>query len=102
MDDSILAAAERTWYAIDPQGYGHELILRVGLPRPREEGDWAVEVSIGVLEPRPMKIYGVDSWQAIQLGMRLISREVADFERRGWRFYWKEGGEAASVSELMA
>ncbi len=48
-----------------------------------------------------MKIYGVDSWQAIQLAMQFIGRLAARFEEEGWRYYWTEGGDTASASVLM-
>ena len=92
---------ERTWFAIAPDGGHHEVNLVVGTPTLRSGGDWAVSVSLGVVEPRRMEIYGVDSWQAMNLGMRFIGRLVQTAEKEGWQFYWNAGGERTSPSDLF-
>jgi hypothetical protein len=33
--------------------------------------------------------------------MRFIARRVEHFAENGWRFFWEQGGEAASPSELV-
>jgi len=92
---------KRTWFAIAPDGGHHEVDLIVGPPTQRSSGDWAVRVSLGVVEPRPTEIYGVDSWQAMNLGMRFIGRLLESAEKEGWQFYWNSGGERASPGDLF-
>jgi hypothetical protein len=48
-----------------------------------------------------MTIFGVDSWQAVELAMRFITKLVIHAEQEGWRFFWKEGGDPATAAELM-
>jgi len=68
---------ERTWHAVAPSGAEMTVTLRVGAPAPEGSGDWAVEVSLDGLEPGARKIFGVDGWQAVDLGMRFIADRVA-------------------------
>jgi hypothetical protein len=92
-------AIERTWYAIAPTGEGMRVSLSVGVPMQEPGGEWSALVSLGVLE-RGSKIFGEDGWQAMALGMRFIAARVADFSERGWRFFWREGGESVGVEDL--
>jgi hypothetical protein len=95
------AAAERIWFAVAPDGSEHTLVLRVGVPTQQPEGQWGASISLGVLDPRAHTIFGVDAWQAVDEGMRFIARRVEHFAEDGWRFFWEQGGEAASPSELV-
>lgn len=94
-------AALRTWFAIAPDGAEIDAILTVGIPYLRPGGEWAAEISLGALEPDSnVHICGVDSWQAIHLGMLFIKRRIEDYERRGWRFFWARNGESATAAHL--
>jgi hypothetical protein len=93
-------AVERSWYVVSPEGVGYDLILRVGAPVKRG-GDWACSVSLGVLETRSYTLYGVDSWQAVQLAILFIARRIADFSGNGWKFYWEKDGDEASPNDLL-
>lgn len=93
---------QRTWYAVSPNGDAEgPITFGVGLPLPEPDSGWAVEVSLGGIEPDPRKIFGEDGWQAVALGMRFVTARLADFSERGWRFYWSKGGEPASVEDLL-
>jgi hypothetical protein len=94
------AHIERTWVGIAPDGEEHELIFRVGLPKPRSEGDWVSEVSLGVLNSRTFEIHGMDSWQAMELGMQHVAVLARHYQENGWRYLWEAGGENASPSDL--
>ena len=91
---------ERTWHAVAPGGAQTTVTLRVGPPAREGSGDWAVEVSLDGLEPGARKIFGVDGWQAADLGMRFIADRVVDFSDRGWHFFRERGGEPASAKDL--
>lgn len=98
--DLFIAAAERHWFVIAPDGMEHSLVLSVGIPVERDN-DWSVAVSLGVLDSHVRTIYGVDSWQAMHWGMKLIGMEATDFAKHGWRFYWTRGGDEARHSDLF-
>jgi hypothetical protein len=97
-DDAVV---QRDWLAVAPDGTEHRLALRVGNLSRQPTGDWTAEVSLGDIEPRPYTIHGIDSWQAMQEGMRFAAARVKHFETQGWRFYFERGDEQASASDLF-
>lgn len=93
-------AAERTWFAISPDGSERDVVIRVGVPTHEAGGEWRAVVSLDGLEDREYAIAGVDAWQAVRLAMRFAAARVLDFAERGWRFYWERGGDLATAREL--
>ena len=73
--------------------------LGVGFPLRKPTGEWSVFVSLDGLESATT-IFGEDGWQAVALGMSFIASRVFDYEERGWRFYWSDGGEPAAAADL--
>jgi hypothetical protein len=53
-----------------------------------------------VLDPRQFEIHGMDSWQALELGMQHAAVLAHHYQGKGWRFLWGRGGEQASPEEL--
>ena len=94
------AAIDRTWYAVSPSGEGQSVTFGVGLPVQEPGGEWSVVVRLEPIEAGSRKIFGVDGWQAVALGMRFVAARVSDLSARGWNFFWTEGGEAASADDL--
>ena len=94
-------AAERTLFAIAPNGAEHEVTLRVGVPAAAPTGEWWAAVSLGALEAREHRIAGDDAWQAVQLAMRFVVTRVGHYGADGWQFYSARGGERATPSELL-
>jgi len=92
---------EREWLAVTPDGIERQLSLRIGRPVQQATGDWAADVSLDSIEPRPHTIHGIDSWQAVQECMRFAASRVAHHETKGWRFYFERGDEQASASDLF-
>jgi hypothetical protein len=94
-------AVERCWHGVAPDGTEHAVVFRVGVPRPHEQGDWTADVAIIPMQPTSYAIIGVDSWQAVELGMHHIAVMTKHYYERGWRFYWERGGEEAMPGELQ-
>jgi hypothetical protein len=46
-------------------------------------------------------IIGIDSWQAVELGMHHIAVMTKHYYELGWRFYWERGGEEATPCDLQ-
>jgi len=92
--DTIVA--RRCLFAIAPDGTEHEIVLAVGAPRLHPGGEWSADVSLGVLPYKPFTVFGVDSWQALELAMRYVALQVEHFTEQGWRFFQEKGGESAS------
>ncbi|MFZ6675753.1 DUF6968 family protein [Undibacterium sp. Xuan67W] len=91
---------ERQWYAVSPDGERAELILGIAAPV-KDHLDWGCTVSLGILDSHPSRIYGVDSWHAVQQAMLFIARRVTHFSEAGWLFYWDKDGGPASPADLI-
>lgn len=80
----MTAFIERTLTAIASDGTHHALVIRLDAPRPHEQ-DWACGVFItGFMDPM-RDVYGVDSWQALQLAQNLTLSLLNAFVDRGGR-----------------
>ncbi len=66
------AIAERDVVCIFSDGHRETIRLRVGKPRPSPSGDWECPVAAEGLYKRLHAIVGVDSWQALKLGLRFL------------------------------
>lgn len=77
--------------------------LRLGLGRPfrSDEGMWACPVIIEGLYAKLCPVCGIDSWQALQLGNRLIRQLLTQFHEQGGRFFWADDqGSAMSLDQI--
>ena len=93
-------AAERVWFAVAPDDSEHEVVIRVMVPVKADGGEWRAEVSVGVVDSEPHSIAGMDSWQAICLGMGFAAMRLSHLSGDGWKFYWERGGEPATPEDL--
>lgn len=97
MNDFLI---ERRWYAVSPDGVGADLSLSIAAPI-KDHTDWGCAVSLGILDSHPSRIYGVDSWHAIQMAMSFIALRVRHFSETGWLFYWDKDGNPATPDDLI-
>ncbi len=97
----MAAFVERTWFGISPDGSEHEVKLCIGIPERQPSGDWFADVSLVPLEMNVRRIFGIDSWQALQLAQRFAARRVSHFVEDGWKLFWERGGEGALPIELL-
>lgn len=94
--------ARRTVRAKDATGNEFDMELEVGVPIQKGLHQWGCEVRVtGMFEPA-RAIYGMDSWQAVQLAFQFISRMLEDFVSRGGKLYWQESMEPLTVGGLFA
>ena len=93
--------ADRSWFAIAPDGTEHDVVMTVYLPYLGEGGEWRCPVTISRLELKPLAIAGIDSWQAIHLAMKFAATRLGHFADQGWKFYWERGGELAAREDLV-
>jgi hypothetical protein len=96
-----IAAVEREWLAIAPDGSERRLVLRISNLSRQPTGDWTADVSLAGVEPRTYTVHGVDTWQAVHEGMRFAAVRIKYFEDNGWAFYFERGDEKASASDLF-
>src|SRR5260221_4880675 len=92
-------AAERTWFAVAPDGTEHDIVLRIGVPTCEPDGQWRATGSLGVLESRTHKIAGVYAWQAASLALRFAAPPLGPFSEDGLRLLLEPGGEPASPAD---
>ena len=95
------AIASRTLVAIDAAGREFALTIGIGAPYQISEREWACPLSMAGLYERLHDAHGVDSWQALQLAVRLIDDLLAHFIEQGGRLYLPEGREPVSLEELF-
>ena len=75
--------AERRLVGKATGGDSFEIVATIGAPFRSEVGDWACPVSLAPLFDSLPDIHGVDSFQALQLGLELIDRLLRDFVAKG-------------------
>ena len=94
--------ASRAVKAKDADGNQFDMTLELGIPYQKDLNQWGCSVRVtNVFEPA-RDIYGMDSWQAVQLAFQFVSRMLEDFVARGGRLYWKESMQPLSVRELFS
>ena len=91
---------ERQWHGISPDGGEHAVSFRIGPPTQRNDGEWSAFVALLPMAPTPQAIFGIDSWQAVDLAMRHVAVLVTHYHEQGWRFYWEPGGDEATPDDL--
>jgi hypothetical protein len=97
------SVAVRELECVFPDGKLRTVRLRVGRPYQPEGADWCCPVAADGLLSHPLPaIWGVDSWQALQLALRLLAEVVQDAADRGAVLRWPPGsGEPVGVAELF-
>ncbi|HZP66907.1 MAG TPA: hypothetical protein VFB32_11410 [Rudaea sp.] len=93
-------AAERTFFAVAPDGSGHDAALRISVPIRQRACEWHAVVTLPGLDEGRYAIAGVDAWQAIRLAMRFSATRIHRFVDDGWQFYWERDGLPAAPAEL--
>jgi hypothetical protein len=92
---------ERVWLAVSPDGRELAVSIQVGAPVLQPTGEWTSIVSFVGLAKNGEGIHGMDSWQAVAVGMRHAAMRLKHFESLGWRFFWDDiDRDVASPSEL--
>jgi hypothetical protein len=85
-----VAACERNWWAIDPEGNESAVSFRIDVPQEQPTGEWGATVLVS-LDGRTCMIFGIDSWQSLELAQKFAATRLADYRDRGWAFFWESG-----------
>ena len=95
--------AEKRLVAVYPDGASTPIHLRVGRPMPHPRGDWFCEVVAEGLRhwQGPSKICGVETWQALMLGLRFLREVVRSEVRDGAVFHWEDGEHVLYIDKLF-
>lgn len=73
--------------------------VTIGMPRPSKV-DWYCPVRFTGLDHRGLRVFGVDSWQALILALRFVEINLRYEVRQGGQFYYL--GRKVSVGSLFA
>lgn len=94
--------AKTKLYAIDKDGRGFEINLSIGVPYPMpNDKDWACSVGMEGLHSGLHEIYGVDSWQALNLALKLPRRILTYFVEDGGKLFLEKGGDEINIDEIF-
>ena len=95
-DDLERVIAERRLTLVSDEGEARDVVVRIGKPE-RSPGhpDFCCECQIlGLGDGKVMRIYGLDAFQALQLGLRFVSTLLNHHRREAMRgIYWLEPGD---------
>ena len=74
--------------------------VSIGAPQP-DGNDWCCPIRLkGLVDRKERRIFGVDSWQAIVLALRLAEAMLKNEVRKGGTLFYL--GEETSVAKLFA
>src|SRR5689334_12822526 len=82
--------AQRKLVGRSANGEQFDIEIQIGTPF-RDGEDWACPVSMTPLYDRLANIYGVDSFQAVSLALRLVRRLLDNFREKGGTLSYPTG-----------
>jgi hypothetical protein len=96
--------AERRLTVLYPDGELVPVCLRIGRPKPHQKGNYVCAVQAEGLRlwQGPKEFFGVDSFQALTIGVRLLYEILSAEVERGAVLHWEGGKEAISLSDLFS
>ncbi|MBI4693642.1 MAG: hypothetical protein HY749_06445 [Gammaproteobacteria bacterium] len=97
----VTPLATCTLLAVDRSGREFPLTLVVGAPYETGPQEWACPVRLDGLPADLRDRHGVDSWQALQLAMRLLAHLLGCFIEDGGKLLWPDTREEIAVEELF-
>lgn len=97
-DDSFIAQRER--FSIDKDGNAKRVKVAIGAPYPISPQEWGCAVLLVGFYGELREQRGVDSWQAMQLALRLVVQLLDDFTHSGGKLYCGRSGMPISANEF--
>ena len=79
--------------AVRPDGSRAPLALRISAPAAHPDGVWACRMDLGGLHDGLLPMHGEDALQALCLALGLAASLLRDFQARGGRLEYPDGGE---------
>jgi hypothetical protein len=70
-----------------PEGSNLDIVCSVGMPYPCEGRDWACPVSVTPLFDQLPDMQGLDSFQALELAIKLVHNLLEGFIEKGGSLY---------------
>src|SRR5262245_35092353 len=103
MQETTEVIAETSLLCLYSDGALEPIRLCVSRPSPHPKGDWTCEVSATGLRlwQRRTAIFGISSWHALMLALRLM-REILRAElEQGAVLHWPDSTSAITIEELF-
>lgn len=85
----------RTCFAHPPDRTSFSVQIGVFAPVSTEQQSWHCKLSLDGLLDEERLAFGIDQWQALQMGMQMVWLEVTLKTAMGWRFAWSNGDNMA-------
>ena len=95
------AIAQRELMCVKPTGERTAVTLRIGVPYPASEVDWACPVELEGLHTRLSDIHGVDSFQALMLAQGLLRRLMLHVVAEGGSFRNVQDDSLVDIARLF-
>jgi hypothetical protein len=77
------------------------ITIRIGEPYEHNMGSWACPTALDGLHSKLADIHGVDSFQALMLGISLIKNLLVSFEEEGGELWTLDESERISVEDIF-
>lgn len=84
-----------------PNGERIEVVIAVGHPYRTSDEDWVCPVEISGLDGSVADVHGIDSLQALWLGVRLIGERLKAFLGDGGRIIHPSTGESITLESYL-
>lgn len=88
--------------AVDTDGRPFEMTIRIAAPRPHPQGDWTCQVQITELFEPARALFGIDSWQAMQICLQMTLSVLLDFVARGGQLFYAGTRQPVAPLSLFA
>jgi hypothetical protein len=96
------ASLKREWIAVSPHGEELPFTIQVAMPVLQQSGEWTSRVTLGDIKHGTDDVRGMDSWQAVEMGMHHAAVRMRHLISIGWQFFWPDHERApASPAELF-
>jgi heme-degrading monooxygenase HmoA len=79
---------ERVFAARSADGREWEMQVRLWAPKPAKLAPWSCDLEITELHSPPKPLYGVDSWQSLQLALEFAASMLQHFQSQGGTLRW--------------
>jgi hypothetical protein len=99
MDDLSELIGSLQLMGVDPDGVEHRFVVGVGRPQVQPAGEWACP-TLCHDDDKPRSIPGLDSLQALCLGLSFIRRRLEEFLEKGGRLFLPDGRDEVSHQDL--
>jgi len=93
--------AERIVLGKKKSGEKFPITIGIGIPYQSDQGSWACPVALEGLHQELADIHGVDSFQALMLGISLVKNLLLSFEEKGGELWTNDETERLCIEDIF-